>query len=293
MSSSTLADDRRRVGEVVERDAAVLVDQDADHAAATGRWRSRRLEVEAAAAEGGRSTSRRASRWSAPLTADLLALVLSAVTASSPKQAARRLPRSRRAAECVAARAIRYGRRREHLAAAESPAGPAGRRTHRRRSGACRLRGAVPRQSRHAAAVRQARVQRHVDQFGTGSDRDVRMVAAAIADERAVLGDCLGCLAAVPERRSGAPPSDSATATSTSPPSRGALTDPPHASNREAEAIPRQRPRPSPGSRALAGRGTSTVAVTASALSRGCSPSCSPRCRRRTRFPPACDTLRS
>jgi hypothetical protein len=45
--------------------------------------------------------------------------------------------------------------------------------------------------------------QHHAGPYGTGSgsDRDVRLVLAAIGDERAVLGDCLGCLAAVPALR--------------------------------------------------------------------------------------------
>jgi hypothetical protein len=37
--------------------------------------------------------------------------------------------------------------------------------------------------------------------YGTGSEPDVRLVLAAIGDERAVLTDCLGCLAAVPALR--------------------------------------------------------------------------------------------
>jgi hypothetical protein len=89
------------------------------------------------------------------------------------------------------------------------------------------------------AADKQARVQHHFDPFGTGSDRDVRMVAAAVEDERSVLGDCLGCVAAVPSLGHAIRPLIAQQRQHIAA-LLNALTDPPHES--------KARPRPFSGS---------------------------------------------
>lgn len=94
-------------------------------------------------------------------------------------------------------------------------------------------RGAPP------AADTQAEVQHHFDPVGTGSDRDVRMVAAAIEDERAVLDDCLGCVAAVPSVGRAIRPVIAQQRQHIAA-LRKALTDPPHVS--------KAKPRPFNGS---------------------------------------------
>lgn len=90
------------------------------------------------------------------------------------------------------------------------------------------------------AADTQAWDRHHFDPFGTGSDRDVRLVAAAIEEERAVLGDCLGCLAAVPSAGRAIRPVVAQQREHIAA-LRDALTDPPH--------VPKAKARPFSGSR--------------------------------------------
>jgi hypothetical protein len=79
------------------------------------------------------------------------------------------------------------------------------------------------------AADTQAWIQHHFDPFGTGSDHDVRMVAVAIKDEQTVLGDCLGCVAAVPSVGHAIRPVIAQQRQHIAA-LRSALTDPPHVS---------------------------------------------------------------